>query len=54
MKETGTHQQQQRKSSFKLSSGKKNVDSLIKDLEKELSTVQNNVVDGFNKLERKI
>jgi len=33
---------------------KKNVDSLIKDLEKELSGVQAEVLDGFNKLERKI
>ena len=33
---------------------KKNVDSLIKDLEKELSGVQIDVLDGFNKLERKI
>lgn len=33
---------------------KKNVDSLIKDLEKELNSVKGEVVDGFNKLERKI
>ena len=33
---------------------KKNVDSLIKDLEKELNGVKGEVVDGFNKLERKI
>ena len=34
--------------------GKKNVDSLIKDLEKQLCGVQTDVVDGFNKLERRI
>ena len=35
-------------------SGKANVDSLIKDLEKQLTGVSTEVVEGFNKLERKI
>ena len=35
-------------------SPKKSVDSLIRDLEKEMTGVQTDVVDGFNKLERKI
>ena len=34
--------------------GKANVDSLIKDLEKQLTGVSTEVVEGFNKLERKI
>ena len=33
---------------------KKNVDSLLKELERELAIVQSDVVDGFNKLDRKI
>ena len=33
---------------------KSNVDSMIKDLEKELMGAQTDVIDGFNKLERKI
>ena len=39
---------------FRTLPGKKNVDSLIKDLEKELTGMQTDVLDGFNKLERKI
>ena len=35
-------------------SAKKNVDTLVKDLEKELTGVQTDVIDSFNKLERKI
>ena len=35
-------------------SAKKGVDSMIKELEKEMNGVQTDVVDGFNKLERKI
>ena len=35
-------------------SSKRNIDSLIKDLEKDLTTVQTEVIDGFNKLERKV
>lgn len=35
-------------------SAKKSVDSLIRDLEKEMSLVQTDVIDGFNKLERKV
>ena len=34
--------------------GKRSVDSMIKDLEKELGSAQIDVVEGFNKLERKI
>lgn len=30
------------------------MDSLIKELEKELAEAQTDVIDGFNKLERKI
>ena len=33
---------------------KKSIDSLIKDMEKELAGMQTYVIDGFNKLERKI
>lgn len=33
---------------------KRSVDSMIKDLEKELGSAQLDVVEGFNKLERKI
>lgn len=35
-------------------SGKKNIDSLIKEFEKELAGAQTDVIEGFNKLERKI
>ena len=35
-------------------STKKSVDSMIKDMERKLATVQTEVADGFNKLERKI
>ena len=35
-------------------SAKKGVDSMIRELEKEMNGVQTDVVDGFNKLERKI
>ena len=35
-------------------SKKNSVDAMIKELEKELSTVQTDVIDGFNKLERKV